>query len=56
MKTAGVQTITMDKCQLGQCDSEGDPVKKPTKWMSNSEHILKALNKRCPGKQGWCLQ
>ena len=44
MEMAGVQTITMDHCQLGRCDSEGHPVIKQTKWMSNSEHILKALN------------
>ena len=56
MKIAGVRSISMDHCQLGQCDKEGHPVKKPTKWMSNSEHILKALDKQCPGKHGWCIQ
>jgi len=44
----------MDQCQYGQVDENGNPVKKPTGWLSNSRCILEALSKRCGGRQGWC--
>ena len=50
----GVEYIDMDQCQLGQTDESGNPVKKPTRWLSNSSHILGALAKRCEGRNGWC--
>ena len=50
----GVDRIRADQCQLGQCDEEGQPVKKPTKWLSNSREILKKLELRCQGIGGWC--
>ena len=46
--------IVSDQCQFGQVTREGGPVKKPTRWMSNSPKILEALNKRCTGKDGKC--
>ena len=52
----GVEYVDMDQCQLGQCDEHGNPVKKPTRWMSNSRHILDALRHRCQGRLGWCWQ
>jgi len=54
MKLPGVDYIDMDQCQLGQKDSEGNPIKKPTRWLSNSRCILEALSKRCGGRRGWC--
>ena len=44
----------MDQCQYGQCDSGGGPIRKPTKWMSNSPLILQSLSTRCTGRGGWC--
>ena len=50
----GVEKVDGDQCQLGQEDVHGDPLKKPTGWMSNSEEILYALSKRCQGRRGFC--
>ena len=52
----GVGYVDMDQCQFGQVDAEGNPVKKPTRWISNSQCILQALSYRCTGSGGWCLQ
>ena len=39
-----VEAVTSDRCQYGQEDSRsGDPVKKPTSWLSNSKAIREAL-------------
>ena len=35
-------------------DKDGGPIKKPTKFMTNSAGIAKALSNRCGGKLGWC--
>ena len=42
LKMEGTKCVTMDQCTLGQCDQDRRPVKKPTKWMSNSDFILSA--------------
>jgi len=44
-----VHRVTGDQCQYDQESHKGDPVKKPTGWMSNSPEILKKLSKRCRG-------
>ena len=54
-----VEAVTSDRCQYGQEDSRsGDPVKKPTSWLSNSEAIRDALRDalqvRCTGRGGAC--
>ena len=51
-----VNYVDMHQCQFGQKDEFGNPIKKPTRWISNSKHILAALNKQCIGKKRWCLQ
>ena len=48
----GVSSITMDQCQYGQKDEKGNPIKKPTRWMSNCPSILSSLSKRCTGNGG----
>ena len=52
-KMPSVDTIINHKCQCGLLlpDATGrpTPVKKLTKWMSNSNWMLKRLNKQCPG-------
>ena len=50
----GVSTTLTDQCQFGQRSREGNPVLKPTKWMSNCEHILSSLSKCCGGRGGEC--
>ena len=49
-----VDRVTGDQCQYGQHDGHGNPVKKPTGWLSNSKHVLRALEHRCSGKGGSC--
>ena len=47
-----------DQCQYGaQIKSgqhSGDPIKKPTGFMTNSSEIAAALSMRCTGQQGQC--
>ena len=54
MKHPTVDFAIMDQCQYGQQDESGQPIKKPTQWMSNSNEILKQLQNRCVGRGGWC--
>lgn len=50
-----VERVDGDRCQYGQKDPEsGDPVKKPTGWMSNAPRVLEALSDRCRGSGGQC--
>ena len=49
-----VESTIMDQCAYGQKSFRGLPVKKPTRWMSKSEPILKELSTRCAGKNGEC--
>ena len=49
MDLPGVDYIDMHQCQYGQVDAHGNPIKKPTRWMSNSKWILQALSERCKG-------
>jgi len=56
VQDARVQRITGDQCQYGQESFKGDPVKKPTGWLSNSPEILKKLEKRCRGRRGECTR
>ena len=50
----GVDRVTGDQCQYGQATSQGEPIRKPTGWMSNSECILNELGARCTGQGGAC--
>ena len=46
MNDPNVDVVESDQCQYGQKDqSTGDPIKKPTKCMSNSTEILKSLSR-----------
>ncbi len=51
---SNVDTVIGDQCQYQQEAGTGAPVKKPTKWMSNSPEVLKQLCKRCSGRGGLC--
>ena len=54
MAMRGVDSEWGDQCQYGQEAGTGHPVKKPTRWMSNSPEILSRLRQRCTGKNGRC--
>ncbi len=54
LEVDGVETDVGDRCRYDQCAEDGTPVKKPTKWMSNSPEVLKTLNRRCLGRGGTC--
>ena len=54
LKIKDADIVVSDQCQYGQCDTQGRPIKKPTKWLSNSGCIRSKLEKRCAGKMGWC--
>ena len=51
-----VATIDSDMCQFGMCAKNQAGVMqlvlKPTKWMSNSRHILRRLVRSCPCRKG----
>ncbi len=51
----GVRVTTVDQCQFGM-ESGGQPIKKPTKWMTNMPRVSEELMKRCSGKLGQCDQ
>ena len=54
MAKISVRRVVADQCQLGQRTDAGDPIKKPTGFMSNSHELLEVLNVRCFGKHGLC--
>ena len=43
-----------DQCMHGQESDDGNPIKKPTGFMSNSPHLIDALYKRCFGRRSLC--
>ena len=49
-----VRVVVGDQCQYGAEGHGHRPSKKPTKLMTNSEHIAAALSKRCKGRFGNC--
>ena len=51
-----VDRIVADQCQFGQQTDSGDPLRKPTGFMSNAPHLLARLSKRCFGKGGLCTR
>ena len=50
----GAEQVVGDQCKYGQETADGRPVKKPTRWLSNSPEILKELGTRCDGRAGEC--
>ena len=49
-----VEILKLDRCQFGQCDEDGRPVKKETKWMSTWFEILERSGQRCSGCGAVC--
>ena len=54
MRVDGVDKATYDQCHYGCADSEGNPVKKPTSFMTNAPDLAKELGDRCNGRGGIC--
>ena len=52
----GVDVSEIDQCQYDQTSKNGSPVRKHTRWMSNSPEVLKKLGKRCRGVSGTCTR
>ena len=51
---SGVRRITADQCRHGQQTEQGEPVRKPTGFMSNCPYVLARLDHRCVGRNGYC--
>ena len=51
---SGVRRIRSDQCQHGQESELGNPVKKPTGFMSNAACLLETLDRRWFGRKGLC--
>ena len=53
---AGVRTTVVDQCQYGMTDKDGSPIKKPTKFATNSDCLCDSLATRCRGSGGACTR
>ena len=53
MNLDNVDRAVGHKCQYG-AEHDGQPIKKPTGFMSNSSEVRKAVSKVCNGKHGHC--
>ena len=49
-----VEFAVGDQCQYGQGDKGGNPLRKRTGWLSNSEEVLNVLGRQCSGRSGGC--
>ena len=56
MQMTGVHSCVCDQCQYGQQAADGSPIRKSTKWMTNSLEIMGQLNRRCKGRHGQCTR
>ena len=54
LKERGVERATCDQCQYGSTAENGDPVKKPTTFMTNAPELAGELRARCQGRGGAC--
>ena len=53
IEQAGGKFIINDQCAFGKVDAvSGRPTRKSTGWLSNSEHLLNTIGKRCKCKFG----
>ena len=43
----GVETATCDQCMYGCATASGDPMKKPTTFMTNAPEMAKRFRQRC---------
>ena len=52
----GTLRVTCDQCQYGMEDPDGNPIKKPTSFLTNSPEIAAQLQKRCFSRNGSCTR
>ena len=50
----GVVKATCDQCQYGMDDLDGNPIRKPTTFLTKAAEIAGQLTKRCNGRSGQC--
>ena len=53
-KLPNVDVVTCHQCQYGAESDKNNPVRKATRFMSNSSYILDELSRRCSGLNGDC--
>ena len=56
LNEVGVAVSTCDQCLYRSETSDGDPIKKPTSWMTNAPMIAQELSQRCKGNGGNCAR
>ena len=56
LQLQGVRRVRGDQCQFDQVSEAGNPIRKATGFMSNSDRLLEALNRRCFGRHGFCTR
>ena len=60
MALPGVELAHGDQCQYGAVirrgAKTGDPIKKPSGFLSNSPEVCKQLSRRCKGRDGRCTR
>ena len=56
LQRVGVQRIAPNQFPLGQPTDSGDPLRKPTGFISNAPELLTSLDGRCFGKNGLCFR
>ena len=58
MQASEVGRVVGDQCQYGaqvhRGPAKGQPIRKPTGFMSNSSEVLRALSRKCSGRGGVC--
>ena len=54
LQLPGVARVLAHRCQTGAEDLKGNPVKKPTLFMSNAQALCEELNNVCSGRRGAC--
>ena len=50
----GVRRVLSDQCMFGQPNEQGEPIRKPTGFLTNSTEIAACLDKKCTGRGGAC--
>ena len=50
MGKKGVMLARGDQCRFELCDQAGTPIRKRTGFITNCQHIFKALNVQCTGE------
>ena len=54
MNMCGVDQVILHQCQVGQDDGKGNSLKKQSRLISDPQHMLQQLDRRCAGGGGAC--